>query len=117
MCIRDSFVDRPIGEWLRTYRQHRRAGDPYTDAGSRDITCDVAFDQLPGSPQIFLQRDWLLSQELDTMTEWAREKWYESAQAPDTSAMAARVVLDEASALTDPQGLGAFLVAEWHVGD
>ena len=111
------FVDRPIGEWLRAYRQHRRAGDPYTDAGSRDITCDVAFDQLPGSPQIFLQRDWLLSQELETMTEWAREKWYESAQAPDTSAMAARVVLDEASALTDPQGLGAFLVAEWHVGD
>ena len=110
-------AERPMNEWLRTYRQHRRAGAPYADAGSRDITCDVAFDQLPGFPRIVLQRDWLLSQGLDGMTEWARAKWRDSARSPDSSALAARSILNEASALADPGGLGSFLVAEWQVGE
>jgi SAM-dependent MidA family methyltransferase len=111
------FVERPSGEWIRTYSEHHRAGNPYTEAGSRDITCDVAFDQLPGSPKIVAQRDWLLSQGLHAMTEWAREKWYDAAAAPDSEALGARAVLEEAAALTDREGLGAFLVAEWQVGE
>ena len=111
------FSERPMGEWLRTYSQHHRAGNPYKEAGSRDITCDVAFDQLPGFPQIVTQRDWLLSQGLRVMTEWAREQWHDSAAAPTAKALAARALLDEAAALTDSEGLGAFLVAEWRVGD
>ncbi len=111
------FSERPMGEWLRTYSQHHRADNPYKEAGSRDITCDVAFDQLPGFPQIVTQRDWLLSQDLRAMTEWAREQWHDSAAAPTAKALAARALLDEAAALTDSEGLGAFLVAEWRVGD
>ena len=44
----ETFTQRPMGEWLRTYRNHQRSGSPYQEPGSRDITCDVAFDQLPG---------------------------------------------------------------------
>ena len=113
----EMFDDRPLGEWLRTYKGHRRAGTPYSDPGTCDITCDVAFDQLPGSPTICLQSDWLGSKGLGTMTEWAQEKWQDSAASPDSTAVAARQVLAEAAALTDRTGLGAFLVAEWQIGD
>jgi len=111
------FVERPFGEWIRTYNEQHRAGHPYAEAGSRDITCDIAFDQLPGFPQIVAQRDWLLSQGLHAMTEWARGQWHDSAAAPDSEALGARAVLQEASALTDREGLGGFLVAEWRVGE
>ena len=113
----EMFNDRPLGEWLRTYKGHRRAGAPYSDPGTSDITCDVAFDQLPGSPTICLQSDWLASKGLATMTEWAQEKWEDSAASPDSTAVAARQVLAEAAALTDRNGLGGFLVAEWQISD
>ena len=113
----EMFNDRPLGEWLRTYKGHRRAGVPYNDPGTCDITCDVAFDQLPGSPAICLQSDWLASKGIGTMTDWAREKWRDAAASPDSTAVAARQVLAEAAALTDRTGLGAFLVAEWQIGD
>ncbi|MEC7917027.1 MAG: SAM-dependent methyltransferase [Actinomycetota bacterium] len=111
------FDGRPLAEWLRTYKNHRRSGLPYEESGTRDITCDVAFDQLPGSPSICSQADWLASQGLYSMTEWARNHWQSSVSSPDAAAVAARSVLDEAATLTDPEGLGGFLVAEWRVGD
>ncbi|MBM46516.1 MAG: hypothetical protein CL458_09775 [Acidimicrobiaceae bacterium] len=112
-----ALLDRPLGEWLRTYQGHRRAGAPYSEPGSRDITCDVAFDQLPGSPRISLQADWLASRGIEEMTQWAREQWRDAAASPDSTAVAARQVLDEAASLTSRTGLGAFLVAEWQIGD
>lgn len=112
-----ALLDRPIGEWLRTYRGHHRAGPPQNEPGTRDITCDVAFDQLPGSPHITLQADWLASKGIEEMTQWAREQWQDAAASPDSTAVAARQVLDEAAALTNRTGLGAFLVAEWQIGD
>jgi len=111
------FNDRPLSEWLRTYKGHHRAGTPYSEPGTRDVTCDVAFDQLPGSPNISLQADWLASKGIGMMTEWARDQWRAAAASPDSSAVAARQVLDEAAALTNRTGLGAFLVAEWQIGD
>ena len=51
------------------------------------------------------------------MTDWARKQWQSSLPSPDAAAVAARSVLDEAATLTDPEGLGGFLVAEWRVGD
>jgi len=113
----EALLDRPLGEWLRTYRGHHRAGTPYAEPGTRDITCDVAFDQLPGSPRISLQADWLVSQGIESMTQWAREQWRDAAASPDSTAVAARQVLDEAAALTSQTGLGAFLVAEWQISD
>tara|TARA_Y100001936_G_scaffold237893_1_gene269082 strand:- start:111 stop:1130 length:1020 start_codon:yes stop_codon:yes gene_type:complete len=113
----DTFTERPMGEWLRTYRNHQRSGSPYQEPGSRDITCDVAFDQLPGAPSVCTQAEWLRNQGLYSMTDWARTQWQDALPSPDSTAIAARSVLDEAAALTDPEGLGAFLVAEWRVGD
>ncbi|HAF67571.1 MAG TPA: hypothetical protein DCX77_07225 [Acidimicrobiaceae bacterium] len=113
----EALFDRPLGEWLRTYRGHHRAGVPYSEPGTRDITCDVAFDQLPGSPLIRLQADWLASKGIEEMTQWAREQWQDAAASPDSTSVAARQVLDEAAALTSRTGLGAFLVAEWQIGD
>ena len=111
------FAQRPMGEWLRTYRNHQRSGSPYQEPGTQDITCDVAFDQLPGNPSISTQADWLKDQGLYSMTDWARKQWQSALPSPDAAAVAARSVLDEAAALTDPEGLGGFLVAEWRVGD
>ena len=45
----------------------------------------------------------------------ARRRWHERAHIGDLEAMAARSRLGEASALTDPAGLGAFRVLEWEV--
>ena len=113
----DQFLQLPRDEWLRTYRGHRRAGTPFSEPGSRDITCDVAFDQLPGDPLFQMQADWLKDHGLIEMTEWAREHWRNAAISPDARDVAIRSLLDEATALTDKEGLGNFVVAEWRVGD
>lgn len=108
-------ADRPFEEWLRTYRSHRRAADPLADPGTHDITCDVAFDQLPAGAVIEPQARWLRSRGIESMVEPARAQWQVAASRPDAAAVAARSVLDEAAQLVAPDGLGGFLVAEWRV--
>lgn len=99
-------------DWLRTYQGHGRGFDPLDQPGSRDITTDIAFDQL--SPdRLTRQADWLRSHGIDALVEQARATWTERAAIGDLVALKARSRVNEADALTDPTGLGAFLVAEW----
>ena len=107
---------RPVSEWLRTYRAHRRGHDPLGDPGSTDITCEVAFDQLPPDASLVTQADWLAGAGIDDMTATARSLWQRSRADPTADALAARTLLDEAAALTDPNGIGAFWAVEWRAG-
>lgn len=107
---------RPANEWLRTYRSHRRGHDFLVAPGSADITCEVAFDQLPPGAMLTPQADWLAGAGIDDITETARNLWRRSRAKPTTEALAARTLLDEAAALTDPNGMGAFWAAEWRAG-
>ncbi|MDG2114636.1 MAG: hypothetical protein P8N02_18755, partial [Actinomycetota bacterium] len=95
------------------YRGHRRAGDLLAAPGSRDITCDVAFDQLPIGATVSRQAEWLRAHGLASMIEPSRLAWTAAAGTPDAAALAARSLIDEAAQLTSASGLGAFLVAEW----
>ena len=107
---------RPATEWLRTYRSQRRGHDPLHQPGSADITCDVAFDQLPPGATLTPQADWLAAAGIDDITATARNLWQRGRAKPTAEALAARTLLDEAAALTDPDGMGAFWAAEWHAG-
>ncbi|MCY3686952.1 MAG: hypothetical protein F4117_04675 [Acidimicrobiales bacterium] len=107
---------RSQGDWLRTYRSQRRVHDPLRDPGSADITCDVAFDQLPPGTTLTSQADWLAAAGIDDMTSPARNLWQRSRAKPSAKALVARTLLDQADALTDPNGMGAFWAAEWRAG-
>jgi SAM-dependent MidA family methyltransferase len=109
-------ADRPSGEWLRTYRSHRRGGDPLLDVGAQDITCEVAVDQLlavaPGALESS-QADWLRELGIEDRVREGREVWAANAAAPDLAAMRAASRVPESEALLDREGLGAFRVLEW----
>jgi SAM-dependent MidA family methyltransferase len=107
---------RPEDEWLRTYRGHARGGPPLTDLGRQDVTCEVAVDQLalvqpPASDTA--QADWLRAHGIDELVAEARATWDERAHIGDLAALTARSRVNEAAALVDPAGLGAFRVLEW----
>jgi SAM-dependent MidA family methyltransferase len=99
-------------EWLRTYREHGRGGDPLHNPGSQDITADVAFDQL-APDRLTTQAEWLRVHGIDALVDAARATWKERAAIGDLEALKARSRVSEADALLDPAGLGGFLVAEW----
>ncbi len=108
---------RTMTGWLRTYSQHRRniartTGEPHTN---HDITCDVAFDQLPAGYRLTVQTDWLIENGLREFTDDARHSWQFQRTAPADEVLRSRALLDEAGDLTNPAGLGSFWVAEWHV--
>ena len=109
-------AQRPQAEWLRTYRSQRRADDPLAAPGTADITCEVAFDQLPSGAKMLPQADWLGAHGIESMTAAARALWERSRVNPTAEILAARALLDEAAALVDPRSFGAFWVAEWRVG-
>jgi SAM-dependent MidA family methyltransferase len=108
-------AERLQGGWLRTYRSQRRGHGPLQVPGTADITCDVAFDQLPPGATLSTQADWLAAAGIESMTARARALWQRSRSNPTAETLAARTLLDEANALTSPDGMGAFLVAEWSV--
>ncbi len=108
-------AERPQSEWLRTYRSQRRGNNPLRAPGSADITCEVAFDQLPPGAVLLSQADWLTAAGIDELTPDARALWQRHRSSPTAAALAARALLEEAAALTDPAGMGAFWAAEWHV--
>jgi SAM-dependent MidA family methyltransferase len=100
-------------QWLRTYREHGRGTGVLADVGMQDITCEVAFDQLPTPTQLITQAEWLAIHGIDELVAEGRRIWHEHAAAPDLLAMRMRSREVEAAALTDPTGMGNFLVARW----
>lgn len=107
---------RPWTEWLRTYVAHGRGAGVLAAPGTQDITCEVAFDQLPAPTRQTSQAAWLATHGIDALVEQGRAIWRERAAIGDLAAFAGRSRVREAEALTDPAGLGAFVVAEWLVG-
>lgn len=99
--------------WLRTYGGHVRGSNPLEQIGSLDITHDVPFDQLPATNGLASQRDWLRAQGIERRVQEARTAWAERGHIGDLEAMAARSAVNEAEALLDAGGLGAFVAMEW----
>ena len=108
-------VSRPQSDWLRTYRNHRRAGSYLESPGSRDITFDVAFDQLPKQARISTQKEWLELHGIQTLVDNYRRIWEKEKNKPDVKALAALTIIKESEMLLDPKGLGGFIVAEWQI--
>ncbi len=101
------------GGWLRCYRGHHRNDDPLYQAGEWDITTDVPIDQLPTPAQVRTQADFLSELGLQELVDEGRAYWNDHAASPDLKAFEMRSRTNEAPALTDPDGLGAFFAMEW----
>ncbi len=106
---------RPWTDWLRTYVAHGRGAGVLADPGTQDITCEVAFDQLPPPSRRTSQAEWLTEHGIEELVDEGRAIWRERAAIGDLVAFAARSRVRGAEALTDPGGLGSFVVAEWVV--
>jgi SAM-dependent MidA family methyltransferase len=108
--------ERDWHDWVRTYRDHERGGDPLTDPGTQDITVEVALDQLAAVRPPSLDRsqdEFLRSHGVDDLVSEGRRIWSERAHLGDLAALKARSRVRECDALCDPDGLGAFRVVEW----
>lgn len=109
-----ALVARGRTGWLRTYADHGRASDPLDAPGTADITADVPLDQLDPAPvSVRSQADFLRELGIDDRVAQARKTWEERRHIGDLEAMFARSAINEAEALLDPLGLGAFSVMEW----
>jgi SAM-dependent MidA family methyltransferase len=109
-------AERPVSEWLRTYRSHARGSAPLDALGAQDVTCEVAVDQLalvrpPTSDTT--QAAWLHAHGIKDLVAEARSTWTERAHIGDLAALSARSRVAEADALLDSTGLGGFRVLEW----
>ena len=112
----DEMRGRRWSDWVRTYRGHQRGGHPLEHLGQQDITCEIAVDQLaavraPDSNRP--QAEFLRAYGIDELVEEGRRVWQERAHVGDLAAVRARSRVQEAAALTDPDGLGGFRVLEW----
>ncbi len=101
------------GDWLRCYRNHQRGTDPLSEPGHWDITTDVPLDQLPAARRRWTQAEFCEEHGIDDLVEEGRAYWRAYASRPDLKTFRMRSRISEAEALTDPNGLGAFWVAEW----
>ncbi len=104
------------GGWLRTHRRHRGGSDWLDEPGSRDITSDVAFDQIQvdhPAGRVGTQAAFLARYGIDELVAEGRRVWSERAGIGDLAALRARSRVAEAEALCDPAGMGAFTVLEW----
>jgi SAM-dependent MidA family methyltransferase len=110
-------AERPIEEWLRTYRAHEPGGDPLAAVGTADITVEVCIDQLAhlaGEPSsVQRQAEFLRLHGIDALVDEGRRIWSERAHLGDLEAIRGRSRITEAEALLDPGGLGAFSLVEW----
>jgi SAM-dependent MidA family methyltransferase len=110
---------RPMDEWMRTYRRGGLGSDALDRPGSQDLTVEVCIDQLARVQVPALDRpqaEFLAAHGIDELRSAAASAWQAAAARPDVEALKARSRVDEAATLTDPTGLGAFRVLEWHVG-
>jgi SAM-dependent MidA family methyltransferase len=103
------------GGWVRTYRHHRRAHNPYREPGEWDITTDIAIDQLPVGATVVSQAEFLRRWGIERLVEEGREYWKANAARPDLAAIAMRSRVSEAEALLDPDGLGSWLAVHYTV--
>ncbi len=109
---------RSPDDWLRTYRGGQRGGSPLQRPGTQDLTADVCVDQLSrvqAPSRDRSQHDFLLDHGIGALVAEARTAWQAAAARPDLAALKARSRVDEAAALIDLDGLGAFRVLEWHL--
>ncbi len=109
----NALEQRPWVAWVRAFAGHEQLEEPFADPGSRDITVVVPHDQLPPPTRSTTQADWLRAHGIEAMVEEGRRHWEANAAAPDLAAMRMRSRINEADALLDPEGLGAFWVGEW----
>src|SRR5205807_464488 len=75
-----SMESRPRNQWLRTYAAHGRAGDPLEGPGTKDITCEVAVDQLGHvrpTDSDRSQAEFLTAHGIDDLVTAARVTWTE----------------------------------------
>jgi len=114
----DELMARPPMAWLRTYAEHGHAGDPLGEPGTKDITSDVVLDTMRRSAvragfvieRELTQREWLHELGVEALAAEAAATWEQTAAVGDLQALAARSRVNEAKALTDPDGLGAHRV-------
>lgn len=111
-----ALLARPAPDWLRTFRGHRRGGDPLERPGSQDITVDVCVDQLalvevPALDQT--QATFLRAHGIADLVVEGRQRWARTGSAGGLGAIAGRSRVHESEALLDPSGLGSFRVLEW----
>jgi SAM-dependent MidA family methyltransferase len=106
-------AQRPWTDWVRAFAGHERVEHPFTEAGTRDVTVVVPWDQLPSPTRTWDQVSWLREHGIDELTAEGAAHWDAHAAAPDLAAMRMRSRVREAEALLDPGGLGAFWVGEW----
>lgn len=102
--------------WVRTYRGQARGDAPFDAPGTQDITTDIALDQITfGQPATSLtQAQYLRDAGIDELVDEGRRVWSERSTT-DVVALRARSRVNEAEALLDPEGLGAFITLEWRV--
>jgi len=108
------------GGWLRTYSGHRRGNDPYSTPGVHDITTDVPLEPVRAAIAAAgldlvgesTQAEWLTGLGIAELVEAGRRIWEAGAARGDLEAIAGRSRAVEASVLTDPGGLGGFMVIE-----
>ncbi len=113
----ETMVGRGRG-WLRTYRAHGSGGDPLEAPGSQDITADVLLEPLRRAARRVglthaaetTQADWLRELGIDALVAEGWATWEVGAARGDLEALAGLSRISEATALTDPTGLGAHTV-------
>lgn len=114
-----SLAARPWLDWVRTYRGHERGDHPLHGAGSQDVTCEVAVDQLARVRALDRDRsqaEFLTAHGIRELVAAARTGWESGAARGDLDALRHKSRLGEAAALLDPSGLGGFRVLEWAAG-
>ncbi|CAB4795403.1 unannotated protein [freshwater metagenome] len=103
----------PWREWLRTYRDQVRGAHYLTEPGSQDITAQVLLDQLTTGFTTSAQSDFLKHWGINELVNEGADHWENMKHAPDITAMKMRSRSNEATALTDLSGLGAFTALSW----
>ena len=112
----ETLATRPDMGWVRVHRRHDDRGSWLTDPGSRDITVDVALDQMTADhpvSQLTTQAVFLHRHGIEELVAEGKQLWAERAHVGDLAALKARSRVAEAEALLDPAGMGDFFVAEW----
>jgi SAM-dependent MidA family methyltransferase len=111
-------VVTPWREWLRTYKDHERGVHYLIEPGSQDITTQVMIDQLMMTVpalSVTQQSEWLHKWGVDELVAEGSRYWEEHKSAPDIAAMKMRSRVNEAQALTDRDGLGAFWAIDLNI--
>jgi SAM-dependent MidA family methyltransferase len=105
--------------WLRAFRNHQLGRDWLSAPGTQDITVDIPIEQVAvfEPTQTLTQAEFLHRYGIDELVEQGRQIWQERAAIGDLVALRGRSRANEAAALLDPDGMGAFRVFVWAPSD